>query len=160
MKNYCITCKKDTGNKNPKVFKTKNGRMILKSICSVCSIKKSRFISKDERSGLNTNKENSDIINRFLLRCDKFVPEMHLWDIKVKKYSACSPFTKYQQGIDQFMKDGKFKNIIKNKLDAACFQHDSAYANFKDFLNRKKSDIVLKNKPYKLFLMKEREDQE
>ena len=39
MKTYCIVCKKDTENKNPKVFKTKNERIILKSICSVCNIK-------------------------------------------------------------------------------------------------------------------------
>ena len=31
-------------------------------------------------------------------------------------------------------------------MDAACFQHDSAYAKYKDRLNRKKSDVVLKNK--------------
>ena len=30
MKTYCIVCKKDIENKNPKVFKTKNGRLILK----------------------------------------------------------------------------------------------------------------------------------
>ena len=48
---------------------------------------------------------NSDIINRFLLIGDKFMPEMHLWDPKVKKYSACGPFTRHQQRIDQFMKD-------------------------------------------------------
>ena len=52
MKTYCIVCKKDTENKNPKVFKTKNERIILKSICSVCNNKKSRFISKNEGSGL------------------------------------------------------------------------------------------------------------
>ena len=52
MKTYCIACKKDTENKNPKVFKTKNERLILKSICSVCNNKKSRFISKHEGSGL------------------------------------------------------------------------------------------------------------
>ena len=34
MKIYCIVCKKDTENKNQKVFKTKNKRIILKSICS------------------------------------------------------------------------------------------------------------------------------
>ena len=45
-KTYCIVCKKDTENKNFKVFKTKNGRMVLKSICSECNNKKSRFISK------------------------------------------------------------------------------------------------------------------
>ena len=52
MKTYCMVCKKDKENKNPKVFKTKNERLILKSICSVCSNKKSRFISKNEGSGL------------------------------------------------------------------------------------------------------------
>ena len=52
MKTYCIACKKDPENKNPKFFKTKNGRLILKSICSMCNSKKSRFISKNEGSGL------------------------------------------------------------------------------------------------------------
>ena len=52
MKTCCILFKKDTENKNPKVFKTKNERLILKSICSVCNNKKSRFISKNEGSGL------------------------------------------------------------------------------------------------------------
>ena len=52
MKTYCIVCKKATENKNPKVFKAKNERLILKSICSVCNNKKSRFISKNEGSGL------------------------------------------------------------------------------------------------------------
>ena len=40
MKTYCIVCKKDTENKNPKVFKTKNKRIILKSICSEYNNKK------------------------------------------------------------------------------------------------------------------------
>ena len=31
------------------------------------------------------NKANSDIINKFLLIGDKFMPEIHLWDPKVKK---------------------------------------------------------------------------
>ena len=34
------------------------------------------------------------------------MPEMHLWDPKVKKYSACGPFTRHQKRIDMFMKDG------------------------------------------------------
>ena len=52
MKTYCIVCKKDTENINPKVFKTKNERLISKSVCPVCNNKKSRFISKNEGSGL------------------------------------------------------------------------------------------------------------
>ena len=52
MKTYCIMCKKDPENKNLKVFKTKNGRLILKSTWSMCNNKKSRFISKNKGSGL------------------------------------------------------------------------------------------------------------
>ena len=40
----------------------------------------------------------------------------------------------------------------KNRLDAACFQHDSAYAKYKDRLNRRKSDFVLKRKALKIAL--------
>ena len=54
---YCVSCKRDTGNKNTKVFKTKNGRRILKSICSVCGNKKTRFLSKNEESGLLSSLE-------------------------------------------------------------------------------------------------------
>ena len=48
------------------------------------------------------------------------------------------------------MKDGRLSYILKNRLDAACFQHDSAYAKYKDILNRRQSDIVLKNKALKI----------
>ena len=81
---------------------------------------------------------------------DKFMPGMHLWDPKVKKYSACGSFTRHQQRINDFMKDGKLSHIARNRLDAACFQHDSAYAKYKDRLNRKQSGIVLKNKALKI----------
>ena len=54
-KTSCIVCKKDTENINSKVFKTKNGRIILKSICSECNNKKSRFISKKKESALLSN---------------------------------------------------------------------------------------------------------
>ena len=96
------------------------------------------------------NKENGDLINKFLLIGDKFMPEMHLWDPKFKKYSACGPFTRHQKRNDMFMKDRRLSHILNNRLDAACFQHDSAYAKYKDRANRKQSDIVLKNKALKI----------
>ena len=95
-------------------------------------------------------KENSDIINKFLLIGDKFMPEMHLWDPKVKTYSACGPFTRHQQKIDMFMKDGRISHIAKNRLDETCFQHDSAYNKYKDSVNRRQSDIVLRNKALRI----------
>ena len=48
------------------------------------------------------------------------------------------------------MKDGRLSHIAKNELDAACFQHDYAYNKYKDSVNRKQSDIVLKNKALKI----------
>ena len=46
------------------------------------------------------NKENSDIINKLLLIGDKCMPKMHLWDPKVKKDSACGPFTRHKKVED------------------------------------------------------------
>ena len=90
------------------------------------------------------------IINKFLLIGDKFIPEMHLWDPKVKKYSVFGPLTRHQRRIDMFMRDRRLSHILKNRLDAACFQHDSAYAKYKDRANRRQSDFVLKNKALKI----------
>ena len=39
-------------------------------------------------------------------------------------------------------------NIYRNELDKACFQHDSAYADHKDLINRTEADKVLRDKAY------------
>ena len=44
---------------------------------------------------------------------ETFMPEMHLWDPKVKKHSACGPFNRHQKRIDMFMKDGRLRHILK-----------------------------------------------
>ena len=49
---YCLVCKKDTGDKDRKVVETKNGRYRLTSKCSVCGKNKSKFIKKQEASGI------------------------------------------------------------------------------------------------------------
>ena len=43
---------KNTESKNPKVAKTKNGRIMLLSKCAVYDSKKSKFIKQQEASGL------------------------------------------------------------------------------------------------------------
>ena len=75
---------------------------------------------------------------------------MHLVDPIVKKYSACGPFTKHTQRIQDFLNTGKLSYISKNDLDKACFQHDMAYNKFKDLEKRTQSDTVLKNKAFKI----------
>ena len=44
MKTYCVKCRKDTENIDPKTVRTKNNRFVMQSKCSVCGIKKSRFL--------------------------------------------------------------------------------------------------------------------
>ena len=55
MKSYCLKCRKDTENINPKVSKTSNGRTMLLSNCAICNSKKSRFIKNQEAKGLLSN---------------------------------------------------------------------------------------------------------
>ena len=47
---YCLLCKKDTKNIDPRIVKTKNNKRVMSSKCSICNNKKSKFIS--QRSGL------------------------------------------------------------------------------------------------------------
>ena len=89
----------------------------------------------------------NNIINKFLLAGDKFMPEMHLRQPQFV-YSACGPFTRHKERIKEFKRTGDTRYIYRNELDKACFQHDSAYADHKDLINRTKSDKVLKDKAY------------
>ena len=115
MKTYCVKCKKDTENIDPKMLKTKNNRLVMQSKCSVCGIKKSRFLKEQEAKGLLSDLgiktplskipllnvlfwmqlsiKMNEIVKTFLLVGDKFMPEMHLKQPGFI-YSACGPFTK------------------------------------------------------------------
>ena len=91
----------------------------------------------------------NEIINKFLLAGDKFMPEMHLRQPGFT-YSASGSFTKNKERIDQFMKTGNTDFIYKNELDKACFQHDMPYGKSKDLLKRTQSDKVLRDKAFKI----------
>ena len=52
MKTYCVKCRKDTENIDTKMIRTKNNRLIMKSKCPVCGIKKPRFVKEQEAKGL------------------------------------------------------------------------------------------------------------
>ena len=55
MKTYCIKCRRDSENIEPKMVRTKNNRLIMQSKCSVCGIKKSRFVKEQKVKGLLSN---------------------------------------------------------------------------------------------------------
>ena len=55
MKTYCIKCRKDTENVDPKMVKTKNRRLLIQSKCTDRGIKKSRLVKEQEAKGLLSN---------------------------------------------------------------------------------------------------------
>ena len=52
MEWYCVSCKKNTWNKNCSVRRTKQNKLVLVSNCAICAKKKSRFIKIEETSRL------------------------------------------------------------------------------------------------------------
>ena len=91
----------------------------------------------------------NEIVNKFLLTGDKFMPEMHLRQPGFV-YSACGPFTKNKERIQKFKETGDTNYIYKNELDKACFPHDIAYGDFKDLPKRTAADKVLRDKAFKI----------
>ena len=55
MKSYCLKCRKDTENIDPKIWNSSNGRAMILSECAICGSKKSRFIKNQEAKGLLSN---------------------------------------------------------------------------------------------------------
>ena len=52
MKSYCLKCKKNTENIDPKISSTSNGKAMTLSKCAICESEKSRFIKNQEAKGL------------------------------------------------------------------------------------------------------------
>ena len=128
---------------------------MLLSKCVVCDGKKSKFMKEEEASGLlsslgiktllnktpllsphfiqmfNTRYKMNDIVNRFLLAGDVFMPESHLREPGYT-YRACGLFTKTKQRIQKFQKK-EINNVFVKKINKACFQNDMAYGGFKIF---------------------------
>ena len=84
----------------------------------------------------------NEIVNKFLLTGDNFMPEMHLKHPGFT-YSACGPFTKNKERIQRFKEPGDTDYIYKNELD-------KAYGDFKDLKRKTFSDKVLRDKAFNI----------
>ena len=91
----------------------------------------------------------NDIINKFLLVGEKFMPEMHLRQPGFTN-SACGPFTKTKERIQKFKQTGDSRYLYRNEIGKACFQHDMAYGDFKDLKRRTAADNVLRDKAFNI----------
>ena len=85
----------------------------------------------------------NEIVIKFLLAGDKFMPEMHLKQPGFT-YSASGAFTKNKERIQNFKETGDTNYIYKNELDKPCFQDNMAYGDFEDLAKRTASDRFFK----------------
>ena len=125
----------------------KTGLPLMKSVIN--PLAKSVLISSIRRYFVLIKYKMNNVINKFLLVGDKFMPEMHLRQPQFT-YSACGPFTKHEQRIQKFKETGDTSYIYKNELDKACFAHDAAYSDSKDLIKRTVADKILKNRAFNI----------
>ena len=116
MKSYCLKCREDTENIKPRVqilvtlkqWYYQNVQYVVIKNPDFLNIKKQRTLSKLPILGdilFWTYKKMDEIVNKFLLAADKFMPEMHLKQPEFT-YSACRPFTKIKERIRKFKETG------------------------------------------------------
>ena len=67
MKTFCLKCKKNNENIDPKIVRTKNDRTIMQSKCSICGIKKSKFVKEQEVKSLLSNLGTKTPLSKILL---------------------------------------------------------------------------------------------
>ena len=68
---------------------------------------------------LNRIKMN-EIVNKFFLAGDKFMPEMHLKQLGIT-YNACRPITQNKERIQKFKETGDTNYITKMNLIKPAF---------------------------------------
>ena len=89
----------------------------------------------------------NEIANKFLLKRDKFMPQIHLRQPGFT-YSTCGPFSKNKERMQKFKETGDSGYIYQKKLDKACFQHDMGYGDFTYLTRRTAFDKILRDKPF------------
>ena len=67
MLSYCLKCRKNIENKNPKVVRAKNGMILLLSNCVVFNSKKSKCIKEQEASRLLSSLGITTLLNEIPL---------------------------------------------------------------------------------------------
>ena len=102
MLSYCVRCRKNTESKNPKVVRTKNGRVMLLSKCSVSNCKKLRF-SKEQ--------EVRKVLSNLTLVKIMLLSNLPILNAFLKKYKINQIINKFLKG-DKFIEDNQDLRIV------------------------------------------------
>ena len=70
MESYCLKCRKYTKNINPEVSSTTNDKLMILSKCEIRGSKISKFINKQEASGLLSKLDIKTPLNKILVLGD------------------------------------------------------------------------------------------
>ena len=81
------------------------------------------------------------ILNKFLLRGDKSLPEIQLRQPGFT-YNQCGQFIKNKERIQKFKETGDSRYTYQNELDKACFRYGMAYGDCKDLPRKTISEKV------------------
>ena len=85
---------------------------MLLSNCAICGKEKSTFIKNKELNNFNHLFKVNEIINKFSLTWDEFMPDL---DLKQPGFtnSVCGNLTKHHEKTQQFRATGNLKNLYK-----------------------------------------------
>ena len=117
MKTYCLKCRKDTENIDPKIVRTKINRLVMQSKCFVCGIKPQPCFTYSACGPFTRNKEkiekfmqtrNTDFIYKIELDKACFQDDM--------AYGKSKDLIKRTQS-DKVLKDKAFKIATDPKYD-------------------------------------------
>ena len=132
MEMYCLKCEAKTETIDVQNITSKNGRSMLKGICSVCRRYKTQFV-KAERGGDLVSSLNS-VTSNIKLPWAKFKGEVHLPGM-----NFAGPGTRLDLRLND---DNSYKNWSKpvDRVDNAAYHHDLAYAEHSDTASRNVAD--------------------
>ena len=75
---YCLSCKKDTRNIDPRIVTTKNNKRVMSSKFSICNNKKSTFTA--EASSLERISQGSGLLDSLGLNTPQNRMKNSLWN--------------------------------------------------------------------------------
>ena len=116
---YCVKCKKQTSNVDEKYNTSKNGKLMLQSLCSVCGSKKSKFV----KAGLDGGAVDiHSLIGKIPHPKAGWTPS---------KYKFMGPFNPLENQLEYDKETGQITNFKVepyNEVDRIAAQHDVDYS--------------------------------
>ena len=139
---YCLKCRKTTDTVSTQNVISKNGRSMLRGLCSVCGKTKTQFV-KMAKGGDLVSSLNSATSN-IRLPWAKYPGEMHLPGM-----NFAGPGTRLDLRLNP---NGTPTDSSKpvDRVDDAAYRHDMAYAAFPDTKTRNVADRIMISELYEI----------